>query len=243
MNGAGDECVDVSSGVDRDNDGVPDAGDNCPDLANPDQGDEDGDDVGDACDPCPWTAASCTPPATLIFFEGFHHGVPADWMLTGGTVAPSGDSIVLTPDTNATATLTVAFAATTTITVTAGVSPVTLPAATGTSADGIIAATNGTTSVLCVLDDAKGSQTLQLAETTSFGPHDSKPWSFLVDVPYVLAATWDLANQVSCDVSNAGTNTSAAITLSAVPPASWHRIGIYAAGEPVRVDWIMLTSL
>jgi hypothetical protein len=39
--------------VDSDGDGVEDALDNCPDVANADQSDVDGDDHGDACDDCP----------------------------------------------------------------------------------------------------------------------------------------------------------------------------------------------
>ena len=38
---------------DVDNDGIADAGDNCPAVANPDQRDTDSDSVGDACDNCP----------------------------------------------------------------------------------------------------------------------------------------------------------------------------------------------
>src|SRR5204862_7605072 len=36
---------------DDDGDGIPDAVDNCPTTANPDQADADGDGIGDACDP------------------------------------------------------------------------------------------------------------------------------------------------------------------------------------------------
>lgn len=41
--------------VDLDEDDVPDAVDNCPNVFNPDQADADGDNVGNACDNCPFT--------------------------------------------------------------------------------------------------------------------------------------------------------------------------------------------
>ncbi len=41
---------DCTKSPDKDNDGVPDAVDNCPDVANPDQADADHDGIGDACD-------------------------------------------------------------------------------------------------------------------------------------------------------------------------------------------------
>jgi YVTN family beta-propeller protein len=41
---------------DRDNDGIVDSEDNCPDLASTDQTDTDGDGIGDACDNCPTVA-------------------------------------------------------------------------------------------------------------------------------------------------------------------------------------------
>ena len=42
---------DAAPAPDQDNDGVPDATDNCPTVANADQADEDHDGIGDACDP------------------------------------------------------------------------------------------------------------------------------------------------------------------------------------------------
>lgn len=44
----------VSPPHDADGDGIPDASDNCPTLANTDQTDSDGDGIGDACDPTPF---------------------------------------------------------------------------------------------------------------------------------------------------------------------------------------------
>jgi len=51
---------------DQDGDGIPDAQDNCPGMANPTQVDSDGDGQGDLCDSCPLLAgtpgdASCSP--------------------------------------------------------------------------------------------------------------------------------------------------------------------------------------
>nr|MBN2278467.1 thrombospondin type 3 repeat-containing protein [candidate division Zixibacteria bacterium] len=39
--------------VDRDDDGIHDQADNCPEISNPDQQDRDGDEIGDICDNCP----------------------------------------------------------------------------------------------------------------------------------------------------------------------------------------------
>jgi hypothetical protein len=51
---------------DPDGDGVPTGSDNCPDVANADQGDADRDGAGDACDATPYAASGATPvpPAT-----------------------------------------------------------------------------------------------------------------------------------------------------------------------------------
>jgi Thrombospondin type 3 repeat len=76
---------------DDDGDGVPNAVDNCPQVANRDQANEDGDSRGDACDPCPQLAApaddvdsdgdgigdGCDPHPSaagdkLVYWNGFH---------------------------------------------------------------------------------------------------------------------------------------------------------------------------
>jgi hypothetical protein len=56
-----DDDPPVTPPADADGDGVPDASDNCVDLANPAQGDADDDGQGDACDPCPDDAGACDP--------------------------------------------------------------------------------------------------------------------------------------------------------------------------------------
>jgi len=98
--------------VDLDRDTVDDSHDNCVGLANPDQGNEDGDALGDACDPCPidtssadpdsdGVAGACDPHPTtagdrIVAFTGFHRGVPAGWGFIG-TATQDGDSLSMTP--------------------------------------------------------------------------------------------------------------------------------------------------
>lgn len=109
-----------SGGSDRDGDGVPDATDNCPDVANPQQYDEDGDLLGDACDNCPHVAnhdqadgdgdgvgTVCDPNPTtpgdhILLFLGFNNaseiagwstaGNNAQFTVSGGELQQTGDS-------------------------------------------------------------------------------------------------------------------------------------------------------
>jgi hypothetical protein len=74
--------ADETPALDADGDGVPDATDNCPSVANADQADTDADGRGDACDPCPITPDQGYCPATV-------------YQVNKGEV-PSGEKIALT---------------------------------------------------------------------------------------------------------------------------------------------------
>jgi hypothetical protein len=79
-------CAEATS-HDEDGDGVRDACDVCPGIAD-DQTDSDADGVGDACDPNPGTDQS------IVFFESFADpGAGSDWQIQSGTWAFDGESL------------------------------------------------------------------------------------------------------------------------------------------------------
>lgn len=78
-----------ATGHDEDGDGIDDACDGCPQVADPTQPDRDGDGVDDACDPHP-----DTPGDKLAFFDPFT--VPrASWTFPLAQPTYSGDDLVL----------------------------------------------------------------------------------------------------------------------------------------------------
>ncbi|MEZ4472804.1 MAG: thrombospondin type 3 repeat-containing protein [bacterium] len=79
---------DAAMGPDRDGDGVPDATDNCPDVANPDQADGDGDHAGDLCDPSPARFDYRLSRSRLVFVGGATVGAGHD--THGGAAAVRG---------------------------------------------------------------------------------------------------------------------------------------------------------
>jgi hypothetical protein len=97
---------------DTDGDGIANASDNCPTVANADQHDEDADTLGDACDPCPPSPNNtdtdgdgigddCDPNpmvagGRIAMFEGFGNGVPSSWTTTGTWTAASDDAVIST---------------------------------------------------------------------------------------------------------------------------------------------------
>ncbi len=79
----------VAIGHDEDSDGIDDACDGCPHVADPAQPDADGDGVGDACDPSNETSER------IVYFDPMTSRSPA-WIETSGftTITPMGDSLL-----------------------------------------------------------------------------------------------------------------------------------------------------
>ena len=108
--------IDGNNVMDSDGDGIGNAMDNCPAIANAAQHDEDSDSVGDVCDKCPVNANNvdtdgdgvgdgCDPhPGTtgeiIRLFESFHGGVPPTWTVSGGTWTASNTELVGAAATN-----------------------------------------------------------------------------------------------------------------------------------------------
>lgn len=72
-----DECTPADPN-DRDSDGVPNASDNCPSIANPQQEDADMDGIGDACDACPAFANPGGAPCEFTVYDLKRPGVVQD---------------------------------------------------------------------------------------------------------------------------------------------------------------------
>ncbi len=101
--------------LDTDGDGVRDATDNCPGVANANQANEDGDALGDVCDPCPPSDDNtdtdgdgvgdvCDPNPTvtgdkLVLFDGFKGSLTPTWTTTGVATTMAGDASLLADDT------------------------------------------------------------------------------------------------------------------------------------------------
>lgn len=116
MPDGGVDSADASVELDGDGDGILDAVDNCPTVANVSQVDEDGDELGDVCDPCPpfidnqdsdgdGVGDACDPyPAVagdkIVAFEGFKDALSGSWTVMGTFMMTGGEGVLSASDTS-----------------------------------------------------------------------------------------------------------------------------------------------
>lgn len=236
--------------LDTDGDGVPDAVDNCPLVANANQDNEDGDRFGDACDPCPpvaddqpldsdgdGVADACDPRPTIrgdriVLFEGFHHGIPNTWA-TLGSWAASGDSAIVTAG-NQSNNLTVARDLALPYTVSAGVTPTQI-ATTGTVTFGTMVQYNTTPAGGVGCQVLLSSMVLTLVDLASLATHGGQgPPGFVPGMAYTLGVGRS-ATAYTCSLSGSG-NYTTSFTPSGTPG---NRIGVNSIGVSAAVHWVM----
>jgi hypothetical protein len=234
---------------DRDGDGFPDITDNCPDVPN-DQGDEDGDGRGDACDLCPIDADdtdadkdgvgdNCDPdPAIggnrIVFFEGFHHGVPAGWQQSGMWTAANDGLDVHQP--NAMVSWVIVGQPEGPLAVYAGATITALNNAI--SSVSVIMRAGPPNKQLSCSDFNGGGQHVELAETDG-------AYMIIANAPHTFAAgtheTFVLADQgdgsYRCSAAN--------IVVSGIPTSTAPMgpvLGIEVYSADAHFDWIMVVT-
>ncbi len=234
---------------DRDNDGVPDATDRCPDTPDTKQYNEDGDAFGDVCDPCPVSSNNidgdgdgvgddCDPnPAVggdkIVLFEGFNGGVPMGWPATGTWGAVTGAVTVtvgantdafLGPPVNADATSTV---------IAAFVSGTNVP--TSNAGFGVAHAAQGE-GVLCGLI-AENGRLLALIDIDTDGFFDTVQYAWTNQTAYITGQV-RRGNGFSCySVDPQGASRNVMGNGGEVPPQA--QLQLRSRGISGRFLWLL----
>jgi hypothetical protein len=238
------ECI-----GDRDNDGYPDATDNCPDLAN-DQGDEDGDGHGDACDPCPIDASStdadmdgvadaCDPDPALggnkiVLFEGFHHGIPTGWQTTGAwTAANDGVDVHNGLQTNVFLTFPQPAGK---LELRVGLTLIEIGGTTVAVGAAMRVRTSSNDALIC--SDTTGPNHLELGELVggNYMMLASGTHGFAVGTHEQFALT-DLGSNFKCATT---TSSATGMPVNSGPPNP--TLGVTSYGADAHVEWIMVVT-
>jgi len=250
------QCVEDSDG-DQDDDGVADAADNCPAIANGDQHNEDRDRFGDKCDPCPpvmddnpadgdddGVADACDPRPMMggdriAVFEGFGAGIPTGWVQGGnGEWLQMGDDLTThPPDTGGPAfsALSITTNAQTGNETSSGAMTVESIDAVQNSGVSINTNSAGQSAIICfVVRDQQGDN----LTVSDFQSDTSMPFA-LVAAPYRIDLRRD-GTMYSCTGDQSGTGATVEGTFPLVN--SPYARGISAFGLAARFHWFMVVE-
>jgi hypothetical protein len=244
-----DACTTCTNN-DLDGDGIPNASDNCPTVANANQANEDGDAFGDACDLCPPFADQgedadhdgvgdlCDPSPMvagdkIIQFWGFSGGLPPGATVVGTITAASGDATVTAGST--TSTLTIASTA-------AGHEDVwaeaTLDADNGGAIIGVVtehqpATDNG---IACQLVNG-GTPVLRIYDSNAGSSLTSMDHAFAVATRYQLHVRRNMTNYL-CNANSPTLQITASSSFAPTTP----EVGIRVRTGTARYHWVMATT-
>lgn len=243
---------------DRDGDGVPNASDNCPDKANPDQGDEDGDRLGDACDPCPVDASTADPDADgvagicdphpndpgdkIAAFQGFHGALPGDWRVVG-SVTQGGDAMAITTPNKTHAAIVAPMALTNGMVMTG----VTIDQTTG-DFEAEISATipydpEQDQGIVCSLYSPRAAstnnRTISLFDVLANKEAGFTSFGWQTATAYRIAMTRK-DNAYTCVAGTDGNLKTVTGTTASVPTVS--KAGMAAFGANLRVAWLLVVT-
>jgi hypothetical protein len=259
--GDGAVALDGDPGGDADGDGIANAVDNCPSVANADQHDEDGDGLGDVCDPCPPFANNtdldgdgvgglCDPhplvPGDKIYlFEGFGHNLSATWDPFGPWTV-TGDALAVSVPA-AQANLGYPMPTTGHDTV---MTAMTITAVGATTTEdrvaGVLTMKNASSNsgIACdlgvplsggmnelILDDASNAAGGTPILTNTYG------WA--VGEAHVMSLTRD-TNFYKCVADPATANKKVTGTQTVTPAVP--ELGLWAANTSAKFDWILFVS-
>lgn len=256
---AGDAAIAIA---DQDLDGIPDAADNCPKDANPDQGNEDGDKLGDACDPCPIEASDtpsdpdgdgvadgCDPHPNapgdkLVLFEGFHRGIPASWQVIGSAAAMGDDAALVTVAGNHTAlvppiatmangTVTAGLIVDATVGVDDSATTVTMPYSP-TDDQGMFC------ELYAPIAGSSNGRYVSLWDSLASIERARRGFSWTTATPYRVALSRTGNTYVCAVTPNGGLPQTASGSSNSTPAASQVSIAVY--GASARAAWLLVVS-
>jgi hypothetical protein len=243
-----------AAGADSDGDGVPDAVDNCPTVANPDQADEDGDGLGDACDPCPPFANAvddqdgdgvpdrCDPNPTkpgdrIVVFEGFATRpvkalIEGNWTFDGGAAkvasALNVDAAVSWALGGSNLTVTAVG------TIDANFGDL-VPRPVGVAAQIQIATSGG---ILCAFGtDPSNQEVFALVDNAASAALDKIPATASVGTTSTFRLR-QVGTSYTCDGSHASRPLGANSPVASMP----NRVGVFTRSASAHFGWVMIVA-